>query len=210
MFGIKSALNANLLPGFTLHTINLDPESKTGRGVAVYTHMSLDKSTIQIEPDLHYVEACLLEIRLRGGDVLLFGCFYRSPTATITSETNNENLYKLLRICSLKKYTHKCFVGDFNYKNINWVSWTTTCNEDSKEFEFIETVRDCYLYQHLQEPTRRRGNDEPSLIDLLFTDEAMQVSDISYHAPRGKSDHSVIQLLSEPLESKGKICIRKS
>ena len=42
------------------------------------------------------------------------------------------------------------------------------------------------------ETTRRRGNDEPSLIDLVFSDEAMQISDIEYHAPLGKSDHSVI------------------
>ena len=31
-----------------------------------------------------------------------------------------------------------------------------------------------------------------SLIDFIFTDEAMQVSDIVHHAPLGNSDHSVI------------------
>ena len=41
-------------------------------------------------------------------------------------------------------------------------------------------------------PTRRRGNDNPSLLDLLFTDEAMRISDISRHAPLGKSDHDII------------------
>ena len=41
-------------------------------------------------------------------------------------------------------------------------------------------------------PTRRRGNDQPSLLDLLFTNEAMQISDICHHAPIGKSDHDVI------------------
>ena len=35
-------------------------------------------------------------------------------------------------------------------------------------------------------------NDEPSLIDLIFTDEAMEISDIAHHAPLGKSDHNVI------------------
>jgi len=85
-----------------------------------------------------------------------------------------------------------CLVGDFNYKFINWKSWTTSKSENSDEYKFIETVRDCYLHQHLLEPTRRRGTDEPSLIDLVFTDEAMHVSDITHHAPLGKSDHSVI------------------
>ena len=58
--------------------------------------------------------------------------------------------------------------------------------------KFIEVVRDCYLYQHLEKATRKRGNNEPSLLDLLLTDEVMQVSDIVYHAPLGKSDHNVI------------------
>ena len=65
-------------------------------------------------------------------------------------------------------------------------------NEGNKEAIFIETIRDCFLYQHIHESTRRRGNDEASLIDLIFTDETMQVSGIVYRAPLGKSDHSVI------------------
>ena len=84
------------------------------------------------------------------------------------------------------------FLGDFNFKDINWVSWTTFHNTESKEAKFIETARECYLHQHNQHVSRRRGNDEPSLIDLVFTDVAMQVSDIEHHSPLGKSDHNVI------------------
>ena len=40
--------------------------------------------------------------------------------------------------------------------------------------------------------TRKRGNDEASLLDLIFTNEELQVADIAHHAPLGKSDHSVI------------------
>ena len=43
----------------------------------------------------------------------------------------------------------------------------------------------------MEVPTRRRENDDPSLIDVVFSDEGMQVSDVSYHSPLGKSDHSV-------------------
>ena len=43
--------------------------------------------------------------------------------------------------------------------------------------------------------TRRRGNDDPSTLDLIFTNEEMQVSEIT-HAPTppplGKSDHDVL------------------
>ena len=36
------------------------------------------------------------------------------------------------------------------------------------------------------------ANDEASLIDLIFTDETMQVSDTVHHVPLGKSGHNVI------------------
>ena len=78
----------------------------------------------------------------------------------------------------------------FNFRNINWL--TQTRNEESKEAQFIETLRDCYLYQQLLEPTRSRSTDNPSLIDFLLTNEVMQVSDIVYHAPLDKSNHCVI------------------
>ena len=44
-----------------MHPINLD--ETFGRGVAVYTHEYLEKSVIQIKPDLKFEEACLVEIR---------------------------------------------------------------------------------------------------------------------------------------------------
>ena len=60
---------------------------------------------------------------------------------------------------------------------------------ESKEAQFNENIRYCYLFQHILEPTRSRSNDNPSLIDLVLTNEVMQVSDIEYHAPLGKSSH---------------------
>ena len=123
---------------------------------------------------------------------MLFGCFYRSHTPSATSDKNNDDLNRIFYNISRKNYSHKCLVGDFNFKDINWVSWTTFHNENSKEAKFIEAARDCYLYQHNLLNSRRRGNDDPSLIDLIFSDESMQVSDVEHHAPLGKSDHDVI------------------
>ena len=179
-----------------LNTFNagLIRNNDQGTGIAVYAHSSLDKSIVQINSDMNFEEACLLEVRLRGGDIMLFACCYRSPTRTHSSEENNEKLNRLFHAISLKKYSHRCIVGDFNYRNNNWVTWTTNHGEDSTEAKFIETTRDCYFYQHIEQVTRTRGNDNPSLIDLVFTDEEMQISDIQHLSPLGKSDHSVITL----------------
>ena len=123
---------------------------------------------------------------------MLFGCFYRSPTPSALAECNNEHLNNLLCLISKKKYSHKCLVGDFNFPDINWDSWTSPHSEVSKEYKFIETIRDCFFHQHNLENSRRRGNDEPSLIDLIFTDELMHISNVCHPSPLGKSDHNVI------------------
>ena len=48
-------------------------------------------------------------------------------------------------------------------------NWTTQHGPESKEARFIESVRDSYFHQHVEEATRIRGNDEPSTLDLIFT-----------------------------------------
>ena len=99
--------------------------------------------------DYSIISVCLLEMRLCWGDDLLFDCFCRSPTTTSTSEKSNANLNNLLKYLSGMKYSHQCFVGDFNFSNISWFTWSTPQNGESKEAQLTETIRDCYLYQHL-------------------------------------------------------------
>ena len=43
-------------------------------------------------------------------------------------------------------------------------------------------------------PTRGRGLNKPSLIDLLFTTNEEDVESIDIDSPLGKSDHSVIKI----------------
>ena len=45
-----------------------------------------------------------------------------------------------------KKYSHHCFVGGFKFSN-----------KENKEAQFIETIGNCCLYQHLLEPKRNRS-----------------------------------------------------
>ena len=45
----KRSLEDYQIPNYTLHPVNLLNE--TGRGIAVYTHKSIDKSTVEIQLD---------------------------------------------------------------------------------------------------------------------------------------------------------------
>lgn len=187
--GIRELVEYDL-NGYKLFQSNL--EGVEGRGIAVYVHNSIVKSVQQIHPKIKFEESCLLEIKLRGFDTMLFGCMYRSPTPSPSALDNNLNLNKLfLNLCS-KKYSHICLVGDFNYKKVNWINLSTSETENSQEYKFLECVQDCFLIQHTVNPTRIRGTNEPSLLDLIFTNEEHQISSIHHQAPLGKSDHCVM------------------
>ena len=155
----------------------------------IHTHDSIEKSVIEAKSDLNFEEVCLLEIKLRGGDRMLFGSFYRSPSPTDISEENNNNLNKLLMNLSNKYYRHKCFVGDFNFKDINWETWTTFHNEESKETKFIEVV---FCFSTISRIHVNEATMHHPLLTLFLKDEDMQVSEVERQSPLGKSDHDVI------------------
>ena len=64
---------------------------------------------------------------------------------------------------------------------------------ERKEAKFIDIIEECYLYQHTNGPTRCRGDDMPSQLDVIFTNELEMVSDVQHMAPLGKSDHQMLK-----------------
>ena len=58
--------------------------------------------------------------------------------------------------------------------------------------DILECARDCYLFQHGMQPTRFRDGQEPSTLDLVFTNEENMVNNISYSSGLGTSDHLII------------------
>ena len=62
-------------------------------------------------------------------------------------------------------------MGDFNFKEINWDSNITNSSTENISYSFLDMCNYLYLFQHVNQPTRFRGNDEPSTLDLVFSDE---------------------------------------
>jgi len=63
---------------------------------------------------------------------------------------------------------------------------------DPHSKEFLEVIHKNFLTQHTRNTTRSRGISEPSILDLVLSDEIF-FSDIDYLSPLGKSDHSVLR-----------------
>ena len=54
---------------------------------------------------------------------------------------------------------------------------------------FLEGIKEKFFFQHCKEPTRYRLNQEPSFLDLNFTNEENMIEKVNYLPSLGKSDH---------------------
>ena len=77
----------------------------------------------------------------------------------------------LIKEVTNTKPSHLLIMGDFNMKEINWEQGDTSVSEDHIATLFLENIRDCYLFQHVHEPTRYRHDNTPSILDLVLTNE---------------------------------------
>ena len=163
---------------------NLD--NNTGRGMVLYTNNALKAEEVILKTK--FEEFISVEIDLVGDDKLLVVQIYRSDSGT---KENNEKLRHLINEANSLGYTHLLIMGDFNYPKIIWQLHHAP-GENSEESKFIECIEDNYLTQHVDKPTRWRGDHEPHILDLILTHEE-NISDLEYQSPLGKSDHSVLK-----------------
>ena len=175
------------LAGYKMYTKNIT--EKTGRGIAIYVDEALESEEASIIS--LFEEYIFIEINLQNASKLLFGCIYRSDKG---KTENNTELLKLMKTVSDTNYKLITVVGYFNIPGINWQHWTTQSdNPNNYEFKFIECVRYSFMFQHVTEPTRCRGNDNPNVLDLILSNEEKIIYKINYLGPLGKSDHCMLK-----------------
>ena len=174
------------IPEFQMFDKNL---SIGHRGILIYIHNSI-KDVIEVSANSNFEEYLLLSIQINKTERFLVCCIYRSDSGT---QVNNHQLNELIKEISGLKSSHLLITGDFNYKHIAWDSLTTTKGENSNEHLFIENIKYCYLHQQVKNHTRAgRHTENPSLLDLVLTDEENRINKIEHHSPLGKSDHDVL------------------
>lgn len=89
---------------------------------------------------MKFEESVWTQIKLNNKDMLLMGCIYKSPRSS-------PELNKLLTtVAKDKKFSDIMVMGDFNYSKI--VEKKTAKGDKNRE-NFIESIRDSYLFQHV-------------------------------------------------------------
>ena len=134
-----------------------------------------------------FEENIFARIKLNKNGNLMVGLIYRSDSG---SDSNNRKLRTLISEATNLGQSHVLLFGDFNYPDIDWINWSTKGdNTESGEYLLLENLRDSFLYQHVDRPTRWRGTDTPNLLDLTITLEDGMIGEIQYDSHIGKSDH---------------------
>ena len=181
----------------------------TGRGCIIYTSEKLKTFQTEMLPVQH-VEYVQIGIANNNKNILV-SCIYRSPNAVHT-----DVITELKDILSTTKSNGRKFdvvlhMGDFNFKEINWVNETTNTTENHLSYKFLELTRDCFLCQHVKSPTRYRDGARPNTLDLIMTNEENMIDGVTHSAPLGKSDHEILefQLITEYYISNSKTQVIK-
>ena len=140
------------IEGYNCH-LNFDPNtSNLGRfgirGVAIYSHKSMVNEIDFLIVDQH--DHIWVEFPTDKGEKVLCGCIYRSPSNDIDLDSckrSTDGIRQL--ITKAYEYNNNLIVaGDFNYKNIEWENEFVR-NGHKHLMEFIETIHDCFLHQHV-------------------------------------------------------------
>ncbi len=145
---------------------------------------------VDLKPFNGVDESVWIEIKLKGRDKLLLGCVYRSPNSDSVNDA--KLLSGLKKTCVLKRYSHFLICGDFNLPEIDWKRNTTSTSQNHIAYLFKECINDCYLVQHVHEPTHHRAEQKANVLDLVLSNEEGMVSGLELGAPIGASHHSSI------------------
>lgn len=197
---------ALLLPGYKSPWHNLGEE---GRGIAVWVRMGVNITTadMSVIKDNGFIESMWMELpsNSKSRSPCIIGCVYRSPSS---GEGNALQLNQLIQQICDKRESVLIF-GDFNYPSINWDDMDATGVRRIDKL-FHVTVLDNFLFQHVDQPTRYRHGQNPTLDDLVLSSDPDLIKDIQYLHPLGKSDHVCISMkvIAEPVQEENKAAVR--
>ena len=163
-------------------------ESESGRGLMTYIKCGVKCKPY--DPGVKFDEYQAFIVDVNKDEKLLAINMYHSPNSNDENSTMLNNL--IMKIAAENVFNFILMVGDGNFKLIDWSSLSCLSSETSKSFKFLETVKDAFFTQHITQPTRGRGSDTPSTLDLIITKSDDIIEDISVEAPLGKSDHAMI------------------
>ena len=182
------------ISGYSLY-LSFDPQQpRLGtsgiRGNCIFVKESLSSSEVDF-PGSEFQEQVWVEIKLVGGDRLLIGCLYMSPSGPRLQ--NIGAFAALLEHVIQANPSHLLITGDFNMPEVDWVNNVVNASPGHPAHKFLCATQDAFLFQHVTRPTRYRRDQTANVLDLIFSNEEEMVQGLQYMPNLGKSDHVVLR-----------------
>ena len=153
-----------------------DRRERRGGGVILYIKESIQAYEITLKSEADCEEAICCNIVTKNS-TLTIGVVYHSPNI---GQEEDVKLQKAIREVS----KGECVImGDLNHGHVQWKS--LECWGD--DYQFLPLTQDCFLAQHILEPTRCRN-----VLDLILSSQNELVDNVKVYEPLGSSDNKQI------------------
>ena len=136
-------------------------------------------------------EQLWVQVNLFNSDKLLIGCIYRSPSGDNCVSTSM--LGDLLKEVCDTNPSHLLVAGDFNVPSIDWDARFSAAPDGHYSHILLQSLADCFLFQHVQQPTRYRVGESPNILDLILSNEEGMVCNLHHLPGIGNSDHVTLR-----------------
>ena len=159
-----------------------------------------DLTAVEIEQrPATYAEVIALEIKTQSKGLIVATTYTAPKTNCWSPEEHKQLIHETQTILTdlLQRRESKSqeiiLTGDFNC-DINWKTLEAKSHSEDWNEILLDLITEHCLYQHVNEYTRLRGTDHPSMLDLIFTRQPEDITHINYSAPLGNGDHTVIDM----------------
>ena len=175
------------LDGYTMY--RNDRHVIRGGGTLLYISNNIEQRVCRQLNENDYENSVWCWIIGKGGKKILVGSIYRSPNSTLAN--NDKLMEKIEKANELAGDNRLLILGDFNVPKIDWINKDLQLGARPIENQFLDIINDCFLHQHVKEPTRFKNN-ESSTLDLILTKEENDIINIQVLQPLGQSDHGIV------------------
>ena len=187
-FATKEEVNDTnfFLPGYTSF------QNNSGRGVLLLIREGIKASRINEYET--FSPSIFCRISTTQNDHFVFGLIYRSPNKDTNLATTEEVANQINKVAEklIGSNEKLIIVGDFNYPEINWKEEVCKGSENHYANKFLTCIHQNFLSQHVEEPTHHRGEQTPTLIDLVISNDQHFVTNLYQDQPFGNSHHQTI------------------
>lgn len=172
------------IPGYDIYRD--DRIGKRSGGVAIYASNKINylrtKLNINYNTKFESAEFLCLDVEIGVNKFLVCG-LCRGHDSTV----NQDNML-LDHLGHISENSTVIIMGDFNYSGVRWPL------DDSgyltpKEQNFIEWYKKSNLEQLVDQNTRFRRGNQPSILDLILTNDELLISNVDHQALIGKSGY---------------------